>query len=94
LKGLKQEKHKYLYWEFPEYGGQQAVIIGKWKALRKNMHKGNTTWELYNLETDLAETSDVAGSNPAIIAEVEKIVHKEHVKSGNQNWWFNVLGDK
>jgi arylsulfatase len=94
LKGLKQEKHKYLYWEFPEYGGQQAVIIGKWKALRKNMHKGNTTWELYNLETDLAETSDVAGSNPAIVAEVENIVLKEHVKSGNQNWWFNVLGDK
>jgi arylsulfatase len=35
----RQEEHDYLYWEFPEYGGQQAVIIGKYKAQRKGMLK-------------------------------------------------------
>ena len=32
LKGINQEKHKYLYWEFPSYGGQQAIRIDKWKG--------------------------------------------------------------
>jgi arylsulfatase len=30
LKGQKQIVHNYLYWEFPETGGQQAVRQGKW----------------------------------------------------------------
>jgi len=94
LLGKKQTPHKYLYWEFPEYGGQQAVRIGKWKALRENMHKGNTTWELYNLDTDPAETTNVATANPSIIAKVEKIVKKEHVKSSNKNWWLEALDGK
>ena len=28
LLGKKQEEHPYLYWEFPEYSGQQAVLMG------------------------------------------------------------------
>ena len=31
----------FLYWEFPSYQGQQAVRMGKWKAIRKNIFKGN-----------------------------------------------------
>jgi len=94
LKGQKQAKHKYLYWEFPEYGGQQAVLLGKWKAIRKNMNKGNTRWELYNLDVDPVESTDMAAGNAAVIAEIEAIVKKEHMKSGNRNWWFkNLDGD-
>ena len=33
LKGKSQEKHKYLYWEFPSYGGQQAIRIDQWLSL-------------------------------------------------------------
>lgn len=91
LKGQTQKKHEYLYWEFPEYGGQQAVLLGKWKAIRKNMNKGNTRWELYNLEIDPVESTDLAASNATVISEVEAIVKMEHVKSGNRNWWFKVL---
>ena len=35
----QSEKHDYLYWEIPEYGGQQAVRIGQYKAIRKNIFK-------------------------------------------------------
>jgi arylsulfatase len=91
LKGQAQKKHEYLYWEFPEYGGQQALLLGKWKAIRKNMNKGNTRWELYNLEIDPVESTDLAASNASVISEVEAIVKTEHVKSGNRNWWFKVL---
>jgi len=94
LKGQPQKKHQYLYWEFPEYDGQQAVLLGKWKAIRKNMQKGNTSWELYNLEVDPAEITDLAALNPNVIAEVEEIVKKEHVKSTNRNWWLEALDGK
>jgi len=67
------------------------VLLGKWKAIRKNMNKGNIRWELYNLEIDPVESTDLAASNASVISEVEAIVKTEHVKSGNRNWWFKVL---
>ena len=33
LLGKKQNKHDFLYWEFPDSGGQKAVRMGKWKGL-------------------------------------------------------------
>lgn len=91
LKGQKQEKHQYLYWEFPEYGGQQAVLLGKWKAIRKNMEKGNANWELYNLEVDQVENNDLAAENLSVIKEVADIATKEHIKSDNKSWWLKNL---
>ncbi len=93
LTGKKQKEHKFLYWEFPESGGQQAVITGKYKALRKEMHKGNSQFELYDLESDKEETKNIADSHPEIIKEVENIIKKEHQKSPNPRWQFKILGD-
>ena len=41
LFGNKQEPHEFLYWEFPSYKGQQAVRLGKWKGIRKDIFDGN-----------------------------------------------------
>ena len=30
----KQEKHKYLYFEFYEEGGKQAVVADNWKYIK------------------------------------------------------------
>ena len=76
-----QNHHEYLYWEFPAYNGQQAIRLGKWKAIRNNIFKGNKSIELYDLEKDLKETNDLADSNPTIIKKVEEIFLREHVKS-------------
>ena len=35
LGGSKTPRDGYLYWEFPAYGGQQAIRQGKWKAIRQ-----------------------------------------------------------
>jgi len=32
-----QKQHPWLYWEFPGYGGQQAVRLGHWKAVRRGI---------------------------------------------------------
>jgi arylsulfatase len=93
LIGKKQKQHRHLYWEFPEYGGQQAVITGNFKAMRKNMNEGNSEFELYDLEADKEETKNIAATHPEIIKKVEDIIRKEHRKSPNARWQFKVLGD-
>jgi arylsulfatase A-like enzyme len=69
---------KYLYWEFHEGGFVQAVRMGKWKAVRKGV---GGKLELYDLQTDIAETHDLAGTNPKIIEQIDAIMKREHVVS-------------
>lgn len=73
-----QEHHPYLYWEFPEYGGQQAVRLDHWKAIRKNILDGNLDLELYNLDEDIQEQHDVAADHPGIVQKMELILEREH----------------
>lgn len=94
LRGRSQKQHEYLYWEFPEYGGQQAVLIGNYKALRKGMHKDNEVFELYDLEKDPGETNDISGEHPEIMKRVEEIIRKEHIVSPNPRWRYSQLGDQ
>jgi arylsulfatase A-like enzyme len=88
-----QKPHEFLYWEFPSYGGQQAVRLGKWKGIRRNMFDGNTDIELYDLETDLEE-NDVSAENPEIVARIEAIMTREHIPSTIERYQFEALGDK
>lgn len=76
----KQEKHKYLYWEFPEGRGQQAVRLGNWKGIRNNTRGGNLSLQLYNLENDITEDLDVADKHPEIVNQIEEIMKTEHQK--------------
>ena len=56
LIGKKQKKHDYLYWEFHEQGGKQAIRLDDWKAVRLNVKNDpNPPIELYNLTSDLHE---------------------------------------
>ena len=64
----RQKKHKFLYWEFHERGSKQAVRMGRWKAVRFG---AAGKLELYDLETDLGETNDIADQHPDIVAEIE-----------------------
>ncbi len=76
-----QTQHPYLYWSFAGYGGQQAVQQGPWKAVRQKMQQGNKTTELYNLEKDPNEETNVASDNPQVVAELEAVMLKEHTPS-------------
>lgn len=74
----QQIKHAYLYWEFPESGGQQAVRLGQWKGIRNNIQKGNLKIQLFDLSNDIQEQQDVAASHPDIISKMEQIMKEEH----------------
>jgi len=81
----RQKRHEHLYWEFPGYGGQQAVRMGDWKAVRQGMLRRNNPdplkIELYNLKDDIGESHDVAAEQPEIVARMRKILQAEHVPS-------------
>jgi arylsulfatase len=77
----EQRTHEFLYWEFPGYGGQQAVRLGDWKAIRQNMHKGNTKIQLFNLADDIGETTDLASRHPEIVERMSKIMREQHTPS-------------
>ena len=94
LLGKKQDAHKFLYWEFPAYKGQQALRMGKWKAIRRNILEGNTTIELYNLENDIQEQNDVAKNHPEVIAKIEVIFKSEHRPAETEKFRMAALGDK
>jgi arylsulfatase len=89
-----QVKHEFLYWEFPSYNGQQAVRIGKWKGIRKNIFDGNLNIELYDLEKDIEEKIDVADRYPEVVERIKDIMKQEHESSDNERFKFKQLGDK
>ena len=93
LLNQEQKKHDFLYWEFPSYNGQQAVRIGKWKGVRKNIFDGNLTIELYDLEVDLEEKTDVSNQYPEIVKKMEVIMRQEHKPAANEKFKFKQLGD-
>ena len=74
----KQAKREFLLWDFGGYGGQQAVRLGDWKGLRRNLHQGNMKLELYNLATDPSEQNDLAAKHPEIVQRIEKILAQQH----------------
>jgi arylsulfatase A-like enzyme len=82
LLGKPQKPHDYLYWEFPEKIGQQAVRIGDWKGIRVNVKKQpEGPIELYDLKSDLAESKNVAAEHPDIVARMAEIMRSGRTES-------------
>ncbi len=77
-----QQSHDYLYWEFYERGGKQAVRHHKWKAVRIPMFHGKT--ELYDLSNDLGEAHDIADKHPEVVKKLESMMAKAHTP--HPNW--------
>ncbi|NNJ25358.1 arylsulfatase [Alienimonas chondri] len=85
LRGKKQPAPEFLYWEFPAYGGQQAVRVGNWKAVRTGLSKVKPgepiKTELYNLTEDPTESNDLAAKRPEKLAELVAVMEREHTPS-------------
>jgi arylsulfatase len=94
LLGKSQTAHDFLYWEFPSYNGQQAVRMGRWKGIRKDIFDGNLTVELYDLESDIEEQFDVSAQHPDIVSQIEAIMIREHVPASIERFKIAQLGDE
>ena len=82
LLGNEQPSHDYLYWEFHEQQGKQAVRLGDWKGIRLNVQQGlETPIELYDLAHDAEEQNNVAAEHPEVVERIGTIMRAEHVYS-------------
>lgn len=80
----KQKEHDYLYFEFQELGGRQAVRKGDWKLVRLRASKGEQSWlQLYNLASDPSESYDLAEEKPEKVKELFALMEEAHVSDSN-----------
>lgn len=78
----EQKQHDYLYWEFHERGGRQAIRKGKWKAVKYKVLKNpNAPIELYDLSIDEGEQNNVANEHPEIVKDMERILKEARTPS-------------
>ncbi len=74
-----QERHEYLYWEFHERGGRQAVRYGDWKGVRLNVNQDpDAPVELYNLAEDIAERNNLTSEHPDLVEKLRGFMRESH----------------
>ena len=77
-----QKKHKYLYWEFHEDGGRQAVLQDNFKLIRqKAKNKEYTYYELFDLNKDPQEKNNIIKSHPKVFKKLLKYMDDAHIES-------------
>ena len=72
-----QKRHDFLYWEFHEGKGAEAVRRGRWKAVRRPIFDGIT--QLYDLDIDPGEQNDLADQYPKVVRRLEADMRDSHV---------------
>lgn len=80
----KQKQHEYLYWEIYESNIPRCAVKYKnWKGVVADMRKGLNI-ELYDMENDESETSDLSGKYPEIVEKIKGFMIEAH--SPNKYW--------
>ena len=79
-----QKQHEYLFWDFNEQGGKRALLKWPWKLIHLNT--GNQAQgpksgkrkplevQLFNLDGDFGEHTNVAAEHPEIVASLEGLM--------------------
>ncbi len=70
FRGRRQQGHDHLYWQFDEGGFDEAVRFGPWKAVRLE----DQPTELYRLDRDASETTDLADRWPGLVRYAERLM--------------------
>jgi arylsulfatase A-like enzyme len=80
----RQQPREALYWEYHQ-GKQQAVRMGKWKGVRFGGTKEPI--ELYDLNLDIGETTDIAATHPDIVEKIRHIMTAAREGSEHTKLW-------
>ena len=78
LRGQSAPAHEFMYWEFHERGFQQAVRMGRWKAVRLSK---DAALELYDLQSDPHEAHEVAAAHPDVVRRIETYLRTARTES-------------
>jgi arylsulfatase A-like enzyme len=78
----------HIYWEFPEGPGWQAVLLeGRYKGIRPNLRNRGLALELYDLQTDPMETTNIAAQRPDLVRKIEGLMRSERVPNPQFPLW-------
>ena len=66
----------------------KAIRMGRWKGIISDIRKGNQTMELYDLEKDVTETTNVASEHPEIVRQLYQLMDEARVQSDHPNFNF------
>lgn len=77
-----QKQASYLYWEFYEQGGKQAIRQGDWKYIKLNVRdpRKAVIRELYKLDSDLAEENNLVDQYPELVSAFEEMMEEAHTE--------------
>lgn len=78
LKGETDKLHDELYWSSAGANGKWAIRSGDWKLVAQK-----DRIELFDLEKDLSETSDLAAKHPKVVSEL----------TDKYNAWLDEMAD-
>ena len=84
----EQRRHDFLYWEYHTGNAStQAVLYdGRWKGVRQQRDLG---LELYDVQTDIGETHNVAAEHPDLVAKI--IDRLKAAREVSPNWPLHDL---
>ncbi len=78
LKGQTDKLHDELYWSSAGANGKWAIRSGDWKLVAQKNRV-----ELFNLQNDLSETTDLAATQPKLVTEL----------TDKYNLWLNEMAE-
>lgn len=89
LRGQGWERQEPIYWE---HEGNRAVRAGAWKLVAQY----GRTWELYNMDRDRSEQTDMAGDRPEVVRELDGLYTTWARRAGVVDWgtvrqWMRTL---
>ena len=95
LLGEEQSNDRPLYWEYHGlWDGAQAVRMGRWKGVRLGGHDdANAPVELYDLDTDPFETTDVSAQHPDIVEQLRRVM-QSRTPSDYDPWNFAIADNR
>ena len=94
LLGEQRNDDRSLYWEYHGlWNGAQAVRVGQWKGVRLGVHEDpHAPIELYDLEADPFETSDIADRYPGVVEQIRAVMDSR-TESDHKPWNFASAGE-
>lgn len=81
LKGGPAPRREYFYWELHEGRSIQAIRFGNWKAVKNGP---SAPIELYDLDKDVGETTNLAGKHTDVVARAEALM--KAARTEDPNW--------
>ena len=65
--------------------------MGSWKGLKKNLFKGASAIQLFDLSKDPKELNDLSAEYPQIVQKMENFMEKAHTTAAQKKFRIPVL---